>query len=222
MDGAKPQVPWLSWRQGWVGSAPWGRGAALEGTGGGSSHRRLAQLCHQVSDALGGSRLGTWPWRFECRRSSRAKTGSTCRGWGWGNEPILSAIAPYVLVGSGSPSESPTSLARVLEIRGSEGRSGVELGLGGAVRGHLEGTGVCGPLLAWEVTHMGHNETLLGLVRGPRVLLAKAQPDLVLRLRAAILQVGAQFYGHGDCGVWARMGRSTRAHLVLTSHAHVR
>ena len=41
--------------------------------------------------------------------------------------------------------------------------------------------------LEWKVTHMGHNEPLLGLVRGPRVLLAKAQPDLVFRLRATIL-----------------------------------
>lgn len=38
-----------------------------------------------------------------------------------------------------------------------------------------------------KVTHMGHNEPLLGLVRGPRVLLTKAQPDLVFGLRATIL-----------------------------------
>lgn len=41
--------------------------------------------------------------------------------------------------------------------------------------------------------HMGHDELLLGLVWGPRVLLAKAQTDLVLRLSVTILQVGAQF-----------------------------
>lgn len=38
-----------------------------------------------------------------------------------------------------------------------------------------------------EVTHMGHDEPLLGLVWGARVLLSKAQMDLVLRLWAAIL-----------------------------------
>lgn len=45
------------------------------------------------------------------------------------------------------------------------------------------------------MTHVSHDEPLLGLVRGTRVLLTKAQSDLVLRLRATILQVGPQFYG---------------------------
>lgn len=67
---------------------------------------------------------------------------------------------------------------------------------------------------------MGHNETLLRLVRGPRVLLAKAQPDLVLGLLATMMQVGSQFYGHRDCGVWAKMGRPTWcppcAHILCT------
>lgn len=67
---------------------------------------------------------------------------------------------------------------------------------------------------------MGHNETLLRLVRGPRVLLAKAQPDLVLGLLETMMQVGSQFYGHRDCGVWAKMGRPTWcppcAHILCT------
>lgn len=56
---------------------------------------------------------------------------------------------------------------------------------------------------------MGHEEPLLGLVRGARVLLAEAQTDLVLGLRAAVLQVGPQFCGHRDCRGWAKMGRPT-------------
>lgn len=47
-----------------------------------------------------------------------------------------------------------------------------------------------------EATHVGHDEPLLGLVRGAWVFLPKAQTDLVFRLRATILQVGPQFYGH--------------------------
>lgn len=53
--------------------------------------------------------------------------------------------------------------------------------------------------------HVGHDESLLGLVWGPWVLLAKAQTDLVLRFLVAILQVGAQFYRDQD---W-RLGNPT-------------
>lgn len=64
--------------------------------------------------------------------------------------------------------------------------------------------------LAWEVTHVGHDEPLLGLVRGPRVLLAKAQTDLVLGLRVTILQVGLQLCGH----------RLWTSHLVPTLRSY--
>lgn len=67
---------------------------------------------------------------------------------------------------------------------------------------------------------MGHNEPLLGLVRGPRVLLTKAQPDLVLGLRVTILQMGSQFYGAPR---WWGLGWGipSDAHLVLISPDHV-
>lgn len=65
----------------------------------------------------------------------------------------------------------------------------------------LEAIGRCGSSLEWEVTHVGHDEPLLGLLWGPWVLLAKAQTDLVLGLLATVLQVGAQFYGHQDWGL---------------------
>lgn len=70
-------------------------GTALAGTGGGNNRSGLTQLCQQASDAVGDAGLGTrhrgtWPWSFECRRSSRAKTGSTCGvGVGVGNEPTF-------------------------------------------------------------------------------------------------------------------------------------
>lgn len=67
----------------------------------------------------------------------------------------------------------------------------------------MEATGGCDSSL--EVTHVGHDESLLGLVWGPWVLLAKAQTDLVLRFLVAILQVGAQFYRDQD---W-RLGNPT-------------
>lgn len=95
-------------------------------------------------------------------------------------------------------------------------------------------TGGYGSPLEGKVTHMGHDELLLGLVWGPRVLLAKAQTDLVLRLSVTILQVGAQFYGHQDCGGWAKTGHShltpTCAHIpclhphcvpMLSAHFHI-
>lgn len=47
--------------------------------------------------------------------------------------------------------------------------------------------------------HMGHDEPLLRLVPGSRVFLTKAQTDLVLRLRATILQVGPQFLEEAAC-----------------------
>lgn len=73
---------------------------------------------------------------------------------------------------------------RVIEqVRGRAGTRGSSEGLLG---GDWSG----------EVTHVGHDEPLLGLVRGARVLLAKAQADLVLGLWVTILQVGPQFYGH--------------------------
>lgn len=68
------------------------------------------------------------------------------------------------------------------------------------------------------MTHVGHDEPLVGLVWGPRVLLTKAQTDLVLRLRATILQVGPQFYGHRDCRGWAEMKHPTWCPPVPTSH----
>lgn len=64
---------------------------------------------------------------------------------------------------------------------------------------------------------MGHDEPLLRLVRGAWILLAKAQADLVLRLRATILQVGLQFYRHRDRRGWAKMKHPTWCPPVLIS-----
>lgn len=82
-------------------------------------------------------------------------------------------------------------------------------------------TGGCGSPLEGEVSHMGHDEPLLGLVWGPWVLLAKAQTDLVLRLSVTILQVGAQFYGHQDCGGWAKTGHSHLTPTCAISHVYI-
>lgn len=63
---------------------------------------------------------------------------------------------------------------------------------------------------------MGHDEPLLRLVWGPRVLLTKAQTDLVLRFRATVLQVGPQFYRQRREG----LGQDEVSHSVPTC-AHI-
>ena len=114
---------------------------------GGRSRLGLTQLCQQVIDAVGDARLGTchpgtWPWIFECRRSSLAKTGSTCGvGVRWRNEPTFS-LPTHFVGGRGVTTHFHMHFhTGGLPDQRSYGRSGAELGLEGAVRGYLEGLG---------------------------------------------------------------------------------
>lgn len=113
---------------------------------GGRSSLGLTQLCQQVSDAVGDATLGTchlgiWPWIFECRRSSLAKTGSTCRvGVRWRNEPTPSLPTHFVGWGVITHLHMHFHTGGLPDQR-SYGRSGAELELEGAVRGYLEGVG---------------------------------------------------------------------------------